>query len=126
MVALLGASGDLIGLTVAYLEGGQNLNFAIPAGRIAPAVDQALDVPGQTQPLAGFVARTRGRFPGLFDSLDDQSLLLRIRSRYPALGGPIPSDSRPSMPAQLYAFAATVSDILGEYQRTGGEDRYLR
>ena len=113
--ALFNASGELIGLTVAYLEGGQNLNFAIPAAGIGAAVDQALDVPNDREPLAAFVGRTRRRFPGLYDGLDDQSIMSRLRSRYPALGAVLPPDTRQSMPAQLYAFAATVSDILGEY-----------
>lgn len=113
--ALFDARGELIGLTVAYLEGGQNLNFAIPAAGIAAAVDQAFDVPSDTQVSAAFAARTRKRFPGIYDSLDDDALTARFRNRYPALGAVIPFDKRPGMPAQLYAFAASIEDILGEY-----------
>lgn len=113
--ALFDARGELIGLTVAYLEGGQNLNFAIPAAGIAAAVDQAFDVPSDTQASAAFAARTRKRFPGIYDSLDDDALTARFRNRYPALGAVIPFDKRPGMPAQLYAFAASIEDILGEY-----------
>jgi hypothetical protein len=115
--ALFDARGELIGLTVAYLEGGQNLNFAIPAAGVAAAIDQAFDLPSDPQTLAAWAARTRKRFPGIYDSFDDQSLISRFRSRYPALGAGITFDSRRSMPAQLYAFAASVADILGEYNQ---------
>jgi hypothetical protein len=110
----------LIGLTVAYLEGGQNLNFAIPAAGIAAAVDQALDVPDATQPLAAFMARIRRRFPGLYDSLDDQSLLLRMRSRYPALGAATTFNTRPAPPPQLYTFVQGIAEVLDEYNRQAG------
>lgn len=79
--ALFGASGDLIGLTVAYLDSGQNLNFAIPASAVAAAIDQAFDVPRDMQTLAAFAARTRKRFPDRYDNLDDQALVSRFRSR---------------------------------------------
>jgi S1-C subfamily serine protease len=60
--ALFDARGELIGLTVAYLEGGQNLNFAIPAAGVAAAIDQAFDLPSNPQTLAAFAARTRSGF----------------------------------------------------------------
>jgi serine protease Do len=113
--ALFSTGGELIGLTVAYLEGGQNLNFAIPATGVAAAVEQAFDVPSDTQSVTAFAARTRKRFPGVYDGFDDEALTARLRNRYPALGAGIPFDKRSGMPAQLYAFAASIEDILGEY-----------
>ncbi len=47
--ALFDARGELIGLTVAYLEGGQNLNFAIPAAGVGAAIDQALETSQATR-----------------------------------------------------------------------------
>ena len=84
--ALFDDKGELIGLTVAYLKDGQNLNFAIPATAVASAVEQAFDVPNEAQSLAAFAARTRKRFPGVYDGLEDESLISRFRNRYPALG----------------------------------------
>ncbi len=118
--ALFDSRGELIGLTVAFLEGGQNLNFAIPAAGIAAAIDQAFDVPSDTQTLAAFAARTRKRFPGIYDKFDDQSLISRFRSRYPALGAAITFNSRPALPPQLYTFVQGIADVLDEYNRQAG------
>jgi len=117
--ALFDDKGELVGLTVAYLKDGQNLNFAIPATVVASAVDQAFDVPNEVQSLAAFATRTRKRFPGIYDSFDDESLMSRFRSRYPSLGATVVSNSAPVLPLQLDTFVRDLADILDEYDRLG-------
>ena len=44
---LLDANGNVVGLTTSYLEGGQNLNFVVPANRVSPFLQK----PGKPLPL---------------------------------------------------------------------------
>jgi len=119
--ALFSSSGELIGLTVAYLDGGQNLNFAIPATGVASAVAQALDVPSDTQDVDQFAARTRKRFPGLYNNLENRSLASLFRRRYPLLGGAATSfNEPPALPPQLIAFVQGLFQVLNDYNKQVG------
>ena len=54
---LLTANGEVVGVTTAYLTGGQNLNFAAPAS----AVRRLLASPGKLRPLASAAGKSLDR-----------------------------------------------------------------
>jgi S1-C subfamily serine protease len=86
--ALFNDVGAVIGLTTAYLENGQNLNFAVPAAQVRAVMDQAADVPviDDLQKLAALVDRTRERFPGQYDDMTPEAVLAMLLHRYPGMG----------------------------------------
>jgi S1-C subfamily serine protease len=119
--ALFDDTGAVLGLTVASIQEGQNLNFAIPAAEVQLAIDQAAD-PVLVDPntWGAFLSRARARFVGRYDAIEDVEALLLFIERYPGKADAILNASDAGdlpIPNEEFYFTRDLLAIIEAYDR---------